>query len=134
VVEPCEMGTRDVVRSLNVFAQEMMCEGILLFLRGATTVLLPPEVVKRLLEQATCRLCLVRLQPKGQIGPVQTLLKRCSNCICRWRGHQEEAPPLQGHAVPAGEMIIFSNGLVTTRAEQDEKGVIRNAGSTYPAC
>lgn len=91
VVEPCEMGTRDVVRSLNVFAQEMMCEGILLFLRDGTTVLLPPEVVKRLLEQATCRLCLVRLQPKDRTGPVQTLLKRCSDCIRRWRGHQVQS-------------------------------------------
>jgi len=133
VVEPCEMGTRDVVRSLNMFAQEMMCEGMLLFLRGGTTVLLPPEVVKRLLEQATCRMYLVRLQPKDRPGPVQTLLKWCSNCICRWRGHREGALPLQGHAFPAGEMITFSNGLVTTRAEQEGKGVIRNAGSTYPA-
>lgn len=119
VIEPYEMSTRDVARSLNVFAQEMMCEGLLLFLRGGTTVLLPPEVVLRLLRQTSCTLCLVRLQSRVRAGPVQTLLKWGSDRIRRWRGCREDAHPLQRHAVPGGEMVTFSNGRVTTHAEQE---------------
>jgi len=119
LVEPYEMCTRDVVRCISLFAQEMMCEGILLFLQGGTTVLLPPDVVKRLLGQATSKRYVVRLQPMDRKGPVQTLLKRSSDRIRRWRGHRKEAQPLQEHTVPAGEMIILVNGLAMTRAEQE---------------
>lgn len=119
VVEPHEMYTRDVVRSLSVFAQEMMCEGILLFLQRGTTVLLPPEVMHRLLKQAPCTLCLVRLQPTVRTGPVQRLLKWGSDRLRSWRGRREEAHPLQRHAVPGGEMMTLSNGRVTTHAEQE---------------
>lgn len=121
VVESHEMYTRDVVRSLSVFAQEMMCEGILLFLQHGTTVLLPPEVVRRLLKQAPCTLWIVRLQPANRTGPVQTLLKWGSDQLRRRLGHREEAHPLPGHAVPAGEMITLSNGRVTTHTEQEGK-------------
>ncbi len=121
VLEPHEMSTRDVVRSLSVFAQEMMYEAILLFLHHGTTVLLPPEVVHHLLDQAPCTLCLVRLQPTGRTGPVQTLLKWGSGRLRSWRGRREEVHPLQRHAVPGGQMLILSNGRMTTHAEQEGK-------------
>jgi hypothetical protein len=121
VVEPHEMSTRDVVRSLSAFAKEMICEGILLFLQRGTTLLLPPEIVRLLLKQEPCTLWVVRLQPAVRTRPVQTLLKWCSDRIRRRLGHREEAHPLQRHAVPAGEMITLSNGSVTTHTEQEGK-------------
>lgn len=120
-LEPYEMSTRDVVRSLSVFAQEMMCEAILLFLHHGTTVLLPPEVVHGLQDQAPCTLCLVRLQPMDRTGPVQTLLKWGSDRLRNWRGRKEKVHPLQRHAVPGGQMLILSNGHVTPHAEQEGK-------------
>src|SRR5258708_17601195 len=54
-IEPYDMQTRDVVRSIRAFAQEMMCEGTLLFLQRGATVLLPPAVVRGLLEQSPCK-------------------------------------------------------------------------------
>ncbi len=109
VVELYVMETREVVRSISLFAQEVLCEGILLFLRGGTTVLLPPEVVKRLLEQVPCTLCLVRLHPTDRTSPVQRLLQWGFDCIRRRLGHQEEA-----RAVPAGKRITLSHGDVPT--------------------
>ncbi|SRR6266849_1982234 len=109
VVEPYAMETREVVRSISLFAQEMLCEGILLFLRGGTTVLLPHEVIKRLFEQVPCTLCLVRLHPTDRTRPVQRLLQWGFDCIRRRLGHQEEA-----HTVPAGKMITLSHGDVPT--------------------
>jgi hypothetical protein len=121
VVEPHEMYTRDVVRSLSVFAQEMMCEGILLFLQQGTTVLLPPEVMRRLLKRAPCTLGIVRLQPANKTGPVRRLLTWGYDQLRRRLGHWEQAHSLPGHAVPTGEMMTRSNGGVTTHAEQEGK-------------
>jgi len=103
-VEPCAMETHEVVRSISLFAQEMLCEGILLFLRGGTTVLLPLEVIKRLFEQVPCTLCLVRLHPTDRTRPVQRLLQWGFDCIRRRLGHQEEA-----QTVPAAKMITLSH-------------------------
>lgn len=108
-VELCAMETYEVVRSISLFAQEMLCEGILLFLQSGTTVLLPPEVVKRLFEQVPCTLCLVRLHPTDRTRPVQRLLQWGLGCICRKLGLREEA-----HAVPDSKMMTLSHGDVMT--------------------
>src|SRR5579859_1467423 len=39
-VEPCVLWTPDVVRSIRLFAQEMLCAGIFLFVRREVPVLL----------------------------------------------------------------------------------------------
>ncbi len=106
-IEPYDMQTRDVVRSIRAFAQEMMCEGTLLFLQRGATVLLPPAVVRGLLEQSPCKCYLVRLQPTTRTGRLSTLLKRCLNWMRQWQGQQEGAQPMQGSAVPGGELLIW---------------------------
>ena len=106
VVVPCEeMSTHNVVRRISVFAQEMQCERILLFLRGRTTVLLPPEVVKRLLEQVPCTLSIIRLPATDSTGPRQRLLQ-CDR-LQRQPRYREEAHALQASPVSAGEMITL---------------------------
>ena len=102
-VERFDVVTRDAVGSINMFAQEMACEGVLLFLQEGTTPLLRPTIVGQILEQASCTLYLVRLQPKDNMSVVRALLTQCLRWLGRWRGHQEEVSPQQ--ALPAVEMI-----------------------------
>jgi len=120
-IEPCEISTRDVVQSISFFAQEMMCQGILLFLPSGTTALLSPEVVKRLLEQVPCTLYLVRLHSADKTGPVQTLLKWCSDRIHSWQEGREEVQQFQEYAVPIGEMITLSNRDTAIHTKKEEK-------------
>ena len=102
-VERFDVVTRDAVQSINMLAQEMACEGVLLFLQGGTTPLLHPTIMGQLLEQTSCMLYLVRLQPKDNMSAVRALLTQCLRWLSRWRGHQEAASPQQ--ALPSGEMI-----------------------------
>lgn len=49
-IEPCAIETRDAARSIQVFAQEMMCDKIRLFTRESTAVLLPRPIVQQVLK------------------------------------------------------------------------------------
>lgn len=102
LLEPCDLQTRDVGQSIRLFAQEMMCKGILLFLQEEATVLLSPEVVNSLLEQTPCTCYLVRLQPTARTGPLSTLLKRWRPWRRPQQGQQAGSVPLQGPSVPGG--------------------------------
>lgn len=106
-LEPCDLQTRDVGQSIRLFAQEMMCKGILLFLQGEATVLLSPEVVNSLLEQAPCTRYFVRLQPTARTGPLSTLLKRWRIWRRPRQGQQAGSVPLQGPPVPGGDRLIW---------------------------
>ena len=104
-LEPHDLQTHDVVRSIRAFAQELMCEEILLFRQGGTAVLLPTEVVKQLLEQAPCKRSLVRLQPAARTGSLPALVRRCFNRIHQWQGPREKKGLPRGR--PGGEMLIW---------------------------
>lgn len=73
-IEPYAIETRDPVRSIQAFAQEMMCEKILLFMRESTTVLLPLPIVQQILEEAPCSFGLFHLEGRSGAKPVQKLM------------------------------------------------------------
>ncbi len=109
-VEPCAIETRDVVQSLVMFAREMMCEGILLFLRGGATVLLPCEAVKHLLDEVPTTVFLVRLPPTSGAGAVSRWLHWIFERIRCKMTRQEKTALFQGPAVPRGITMVFLPG------------------------
>lgn len=107
-IESYDLQTHDVVRSIRAFAQEMMCEGILLFQQEGAALLLPTEIVKCLLEQAPCKRYLVHLQPSARTGRLSILVQRCLNRIRQWQGQRKkEVLPRRRPSVPGGEMLIW---------------------------
>lgn len=102
-LEPCELQTREVRQSICLFAQEMMCDGILLFFQGERAVLLSPEVVKGLLKQAPCTCYLVRFPPMARIGLLPRMLKRWHTLRRPRQRQQAGSVPLQGPPVPEGQ-------------------------------
>lgn len=73
-IEPYAIETRDATRSIQAFAQEMMCDKILLFIRESTTVLLPRPIVQQVLEEATSSFCLFSLEERPGMKLVQKLM------------------------------------------------------------
>ena len=65
--------TRDVSSCINAFAQEMSCDGILLFPQRNSSALLTFEVMQQLLEKTSCPLYLIHLPSSHQR---QSVLKR----------------------------------------------------------
>ncbi|HZR42552.1 MAG TPA: hypothetical protein VFB12_20695 [Ktedonobacteraceae bacterium] len=124
LIEPYEMCTSDVVHSISRFAQEMKCEGILLFLQDATAILLPPAVVMRLLMLATSKRSVARLPPTG--SPKLTLLlpTRYSGWRCRRQGHREERIPLREHSLPVDKVVhsrVERQGALFWRGRRRER-------------
>jgi len=62
-----ELSTQDTVQSIHVFARELKCAGILLFLREEAGVLLATSEVKQILEQESVPLYLRRLPTKDNM-------------------------------------------------------------------
>lgn len=67
-LDPCTLWTRDVMRSIRLFSREMVCGGILLFMRDGAPVLLSDEIIKELLDEVPSTLLLVQLRPKRTLG------------------------------------------------------------------
>ena len=80
VVEPSTRETHDAVRSISIFVQEIQCQRMQLFQRGSATILLPSEVVQRLLEQIPCTLCLFQLPSTNNVGSL-ALRKLFNHCM-----------------------------------------------------
>jgi hypothetical protein len=83
-VEPVELSTRNAVQSTGLFAREMACAGILLFLREGAGVLLDTDEVKQVLQHESVSLYLVCLQAKEGMG---SRLRRLSRWFQRQQGH-----------------------------------------------
>ena len=66
-VESLEVFTNDVVQSIEVLAQEMACEGILLFTSVENGVLLHINEIKHLMERGAFKLYLIRLETKNKL-------------------------------------------------------------------
>ncbi|GHO80199.1 hypothetical protein KSD_79700 [Ktedonobacter sp. SOSP1-85] len=80
-IEPCAIETRDAARSIQIFAQEMMCDKILLFIRESRTVLLPRPIAQQVLDEVTSSLCLFRLEERPGMKLVQKLMHWMSNLL-----------------------------------------------------
>lgn len=63
-IEAAQLYTQDSVRSIEVFAREMHCEAVLLFLSYAGEVLLGHAEIRALMERGTCNIHLVLLPAK----------------------------------------------------------------------
>ncbi|GAC1299329.1 MAG: hypothetical protein NVSMB27_39350 [Ktedonobacteraceae bacterium] len=83
-LERYEVFTGDVVQSIYILAQQMKCDGLVLFARGEDGILLSTHEVEHLVKQGACPLYLIRLPSKNK-RVLQTLLERLSNQLPRWR-------------------------------------------------
>jgi hypothetical protein len=64
-VERFEVFTGDIVQSINIVADEMKCEAILIFVCDGDGILLQTREIKHLMEQATHNFYVIRLPSKG---------------------------------------------------------------------
>src|SRR6266705_3101881 len=76
-----EVFTSDVVRSINLVASEMECEGILLFVSQKGGILLQLHEIKRLMEMPVRKLYLLRLPTNERVNFVQELRWRFSDWL-----------------------------------------------------
>ena len=90
-----ELTTHNAGQSIQVFAQELECAGIVLFLREGTGILLDTSEVRQILEEASVMLYLMRL-------PAQESASSPPKWRSRWfqrrRGYQVEL--IQIHTCP----------------------------------
>jgi hypothetical protein len=94
-IERFEVFTSDVVQSIIVRAQQMACNGIILFIRGEEGLLLRADEIEHLIEMGAHRLYLIRLPSKPRKKVFQMLLEHLSTW---WPGRgrrKERALPLQ---------------------------------------
>ena len=115
-VEPCTLWTFEVVRSIRLLAQEMMCGGILLFLREGMPVLLSSEVVKCLLAEVSTTLLIIRLSPDN--GRTWQISSRLHRVFVRIRGifaHQKKSSLFQASAIAGGTMIALEPGEISSQ-------------------
>lgn len=100
-LERYEVFTSNIVQSIRMLAQQMECDGIILFARGEDSILLSTVEVERLMKQEACPLYLIRLPSKNK-RISQMLLERLSNWLPGRRkraGNQvqmHQAPEEQG--------------------------------------
>jgi len=79
-VERYEVETGDVGRSIEVLAEQLECDGMILFVRGGDGVLLNTPEVALLIKQATCPLYLIRLPA----GPYKRLSQFLREYVSGW--------------------------------------------------
>ncbi len=98
-IERIEMYTQDTVKSIQTFAQEMECSGILLFARKGTGVLLSTDEIKRIMAQTHCSLYFMLL-----VSPPNKL----SRWFFRRFQRQQERPTtsMRQYNVPEREGLI----------------------------
>ena len=82
-VERFEVFTPDSVQSINIVAREQICEGILLFLRGKTGVLLQEDEIKHLLQTPVCKLYVLHMQSNANKGSMPSFRERLVNWLSR---------------------------------------------------
>jgi hypothetical protein len=63
-IETSQISTYDVARSIEVFASEMSCEKVLLFINGHNEVLLKHAEIRTLMDRLVCNIHLVLLPQK----------------------------------------------------------------------
>jgi hypothetical protein len=94
-VERLEVFSSDVVQSINLVANEMRCEGILLFVGGRNGILLQPDEIKRLMETTICKLYIMRLQIHERVSILQILRQSFSNWLKGRQKQQQEPQQVQ---------------------------------------
>lgn len=90
-IERLEVITSDVVKSINLVATEMECEGILLFLSQKGGILLSLHDIKRLMEMPVSKLYVLHLPTKERANFVQEMRRHFSD----WLHRRSEEPGRQ---------------------------------------
>jgi len=88
-IERFEIFTSDVVQSINTFATEIECEGILLFIGGESGILLEISEIKRLMEMGSCKLYVLHMSANTGKKHLEQLHKLVSNWLAKNRKQQD---------------------------------------------
>ena len=107
-VERLEVFTSDIVQSINLVADEMACEGILLFKGRKDGILLQVNEIKRLVEMPVCKLYIMHLQTEERESIAQRLRQRFSPLLIGRRRKQQEPPK--------GQESIEDDVVISVRA------------------
>ncbi len=94
-VERLEVFTSDIVQSINLVANEMDCEGILLFKGRNDGILLQVNEIKRLVEMPVCKLYIMHLQTEERESIAQRLRQLVTHLLIGRRKKQQEPPRSQ---------------------------------------
>ena len=101
-LESVEVYTHHPVQSIHALVAEMRCDGIALFLGYNSALLLPQEVIGRLVEETTCKLYIMRLPIRERI----TLAQKVRMRLARW---QLGKPVSQDTHVQTQEVLTSEN-------------------------
>jgi hypothetical protein len=96
-LERYETFTDDVVHSIHILAQQMECDGIVLFARGKDALLLNTVEVEHLMKLEICMFYLIRLPSKNK-RVSQVLFEHLSKWLPRWR--KRAGNQVQMHQAP----------------------------------
>lgn len=107
-VERLEVFTSDIVQSINLVADEMACEGILLFKGRKDGILLQVNEIKRLVEMPVCKLYIMHLQTEERESIAQRLRQLFSPLLIGRRRKQQEPPK--------GQESIEDDVVISVRA------------------
>jgi hypothetical protein len=94
-VERLEVITSDIVQSINLVANEMDCEGILLFKGRNDGILLQVNEIKRLVAMPVCKLYIMHLQTEERESIAQRLRQLVTHLLIGRRKKQQEPPRSQ---------------------------------------
>ena len=104
-LESIEVYTHHPVESIHALVIELHCDGIALFLGYKSTVFLPQDAIGRLVEEATCKLYIMRLPIRERM----TLAQKVRVCLTRLLPGK---PALQGAQLQTQE--VLSNEIPQT--------------------
>ena len=90
-IERLEVLTSHIVHSINLVANEMECDGILLFVSQKGGILLPAIEIKHLMEMPACKLYVTRLPTIERVSFAQALRQRFSHRL-HGRSERKEEP------------------------------------------
>ena len=97
-IERFEIFTEDVVESIAIHAQQVECEGILLFVRDGEGILLHTHEIKQLMEQGAFKLSIISLASRADKKSPWSWSRWLFNWLSRkrheeskWRGQEDEA-------------------------------------------
>jgi len=79
-VEPYERYTKDCAQSICMLVYEMQCDGIVLFISYKGGLLLPADIISKLVDEAKCKLYIIRLPSDDRL----TLSQKLRMSLLRW--------------------------------------------------
>jgi hypothetical protein len=97
-IETVEAYTHHALQSINMLVNEMQCDGIALFLGYKGGMLLPSDVIGRLVEDVPCRLYIMRLP----LSDRKTISQKVRVHLARWKSGK---PTLHDPQIQARDVL-----------------------------